>query len=166
MDSKLDLCAITETWLNINDGAVRNEVCPSNYVLLDQPRAGHRRGGGTAFMYRESLFHVKKLHGGELNSFEFSEYSVRSKHQNLRVIVIYRRPYSDDHKVLTATFLNEFSNYIEMKVLCREELLLLGDFNIRVDALDDSVATKFSDLLESLGLVQHVEHATRVHGHT
>ena len=117
-------------------------------------------------MYRESLFHVKKLHGGGLNSFEFSEYSVRSKHQNLRVIVIYRRPYSDDHKVLTATFLNEFSNYIEMKVLCREELLLLGDFNIRVDALDDSVATKFSDLLESLGLVQHVEHATRVHGHT
>ena len=102
VDSKLNLCAITETWLNINDGAVRNEVCPSNYVLLDQPRAGHRRGGGTAFMYRESLFHVKKLHGGELNSFEFSEYSVRSKHQNLRVIVIYRRPDSDDHKVLTA----------------------------------------------------------------
>lgn len=90
-------------------------MCPSNYVLLDQPRAGHRRGGGTAFMYRESLFQVKKLHGGELNSFEFSEYSVRSKHQNLRVIVIYRRPYSDDHKVLTATFLNEFSNYIERK---------------------------------------------------
>ena len=77
MDSKLDLCAITETWLNVNDDAVRNEVCPSNYILLDQPRAGHRRGGGTAFMYRESLFQVKKVDGGELNSFEFSEYSVR-----------------------------------------------------------------------------------------
>ena len=51
-------------------------------------------------------------------------------------------------------------------MLCREELLLLGDFNIRVDALDDNDATKFSDLLESLGLVQHVEHAIRVHGHT
>ena len=67
--------------------------------------------------------------------------------------------------MLTATFLNEFANYIEMKVLCREELLLLGDFNTRVDAIDDD-ATKFSDLLESLGLVQHVEHATHVHGHT
>ena len=82
VDSKLDLCAITETWLNVNDDAV------SNYILLDQQRAGHRRGGGTAFMYRESLFQVKKLDGGELNSFEISEYSVRSKHQNLRVIVI------------------------------------------------------------------------------
>ena len=69
-------------------------------------------------MYRESLFRVKKLDGGELNSFEFSECSVRSKHQNPRVIVMYRPPYSDDHKVLTATFLNEFANYIEMKVLC------------------------------------------------
>ncbi|XP_068719650.1 uncharacterized protein [Montipora capricornis] len=117
-------------------------------------------------MYRESLFQVKKLDGGELNSFEFSEYSVRSKHQNLRVIVIYRPPYSDDHKVLTVTFLTEFANYIEMKVLCREELLLLSDLNIRVDAVDDNDATKFSDLLKSLGLVQHVEHATHVHGHT
>ena len=115
VDSKLDLCAITETWLNVNDDAVRNEVCPGNYILLDQPRAGHRRGGGTAFMYRESLFQVKKLDGGELNSFEFSEYSVRPKHQNLRVIVIYRPPYSDDHKVLTATFLNEFANYIALQ---------------------------------------------------
>ena len=53
-----------------------------------------------------------------------------------------------------------------MKVLCREELLLLGDFNIRVDAVDDIDARKFSDLLESLGLVQHVDHATHVHGHT
>ena len=141
-------------------------MCPSNYILLDQPRAGHRRGGGTAFMYRESLFQVKKLDGGELNSFEYSEYSVRSKHQNLSVIVIYRPPYLDDHKVLTATFLNEFANYIELKKLCREELLLLGDFNIRVDAVDDKDATKFSDLFESLGLVQHVEHATHVHGHT
>ena len=51
-------------------------------------------------------------------------------------------------------------------MLCREELLLLGDFNICVDAVDDNDATKFSDLLESLGLVQHVEHATHVHGHT
>ena len=115
VDSKLDLCAITETWLNVNDDAVRNEVCPGNYILLDQPRAGHRRGGGTAFMYRESLFQVKKLDGGELNSFEFSEYSVRPKHQNLRVIVIYRPPYSDGHKVLTATFLNEFANYIALQ---------------------------------------------------
>ena len=67
--------------------------------------------------------------------------------------------------VLTATFPNEFANYIEMKVLCKE-LLLLGDFSIRVDAVDDIDATKFSDLLESLGLVQHVEHAKHVHGHT
>ena len=53
VDSKLDLCAITETWLNVNDDAV------SNYILLDQPRASHRRGGGTAFMYRESYFKLK-----------------------------------------------------------------------------------------------------------
>ena len=52
------------------------------------------------------------------------------------------------------------------KCFAEKNYLLLGDFNIRVDAVDDIDATKFSDPLESLGLVQHVEHATHVHGHT
>ena len=52
------------------------------------------------------------------------------------------------------------------KCFAEKNYLLLGDFNIRVDAVDDIDATKFSDLLESLGLVQHVEHATHVHGYT
>ena len=79
VDSKLDLCAMTETWLYLNDDVVRNEVCPTDYKLLDHPRTGPRRGGGAALLYRDSLFQVKKLDGGELNSFEFSEYSVRSQ---------------------------------------------------------------------------------------
>jgi hypothetical protein len=27
-DSKVDLCAITETWLNVEDAAVRAKFCP------------------------------------------------------------------------------------------------------------------------------------------
>lgn len=55
--------------------------------------------------------------------------------------------------MLIVIFLNEFVNYIEMKVFCREELLLLGDFNICVDVVDDNDVMKFFDLLEFFGFV-------------
>ena len=34
---KIDLLAITETWLNANDDAIRNKLCPTNYKLCDHP---------------------------------------------------------------------------------------------------------------------------------
>ena len=79
------------TWLNANDDAVRNELCPTNYKLCDHPRTD-RIGGGTALLYRDSL-HVKKISAGVKESFEFSEMIVQqpSSH-NLRVIILYRPP--------------------------------------------------------------------------
>ena len=43
--------------------------------------------------------------------------------------------------------------------------LVLGDFNIHLDVSDDADAIKFLDLLESLGLEQHVTKSTHIHGH-
>ena len=37
-ECKIDLLAITETWLTANDDAVRNELCPTNYKLCDYSR--------------------------------------------------------------------------------------------------------------------------------
>ena len=95
---KIDLLAITETWLNANDDAVRNELCPTNYKLYDHPRTD-RVGGGTALIYRD-LLHVKKISAGVKESFEFSELIVQqpSSH-NLRVIILYRPPSSDVRRV-------------------------------------------------------------------
>ena len=72
--TKVDLFAITETWLCPNDDAVRNESCPVCYVLADHSRTG-RRGGGTTLVYWNSLT-VKKIATGEKTSFGFSELTV------------------------------------------------------------------------------------------
>ena len=45
----MNMLAITETWLNANDDAVRNELCPTSYKLCDHPRTD-RIGGETHFM--------------------------------------------------------------------------------------------------------------------
>jgi len=48
----------------------------------------------------------------------------------------------------------------------KEQLLITGDFNIRVDVVDDFVSLKLLDFLEYLGLRQHVSQPTHPHGHT
>jgi len=52
--TNVDIFAITETWLNVNDDTTRCAACPEGYYLADHPRSTGR-GGGTALLYRDSL---------------------------------------------------------------------------------------------------------------
>ena len=79
----------------------RCAACPEGYCLADHPRS---TGLG---LYRDSLA-AKKIKAGEKTSFEYSEWLVQSKHHNLHIAIIYRPPYSEEHKVTIRTFLNEF----------------------------------------------------------
>ncbi len=63
------------------------------------------------------------------------------------------------------TFLADFSDYLETVVLCQEPLLICGSFNIHVDVPSDNDARKFLELLESMGLKNHVFFQTNVSGH-
>ena len=54
---------------------------------------------------------------------------------------------------------------MECVILSKERLLLLRDFNIHVDVPNGIDAVKFLDLLESLGLKQHVTEPTHIFGH-
>ena len=47
-----------------------------------------------------------------------------------------------------------------------ETLLIVGDFNIHINAMDDFDAIIFQDLLESFSLQQHVSSPTHSSGHT
>ena len=55
---------------------------------------------------------------------------------------------------------------LESIVLCQEQLLISGDFNIHLDNAVDTDAIKLIDLLESHGLQQHVTSPTHKHDHT
>ena len=90
----------------------------------------------------------KKWNLVRTESFEFSEWIISSIGHDIRLFIIYRPPYSDEHQVLTSVFFTEFSEYLESAVLSKENLLISGDFNIHVDNIHDSNAIKFSDLLE------------------
>ena len=91
-DCKADLFTFTESWLRDGDDAVRAEFCPDVYKFMGQNRIG-RSGGGTGIMYRDSL-NVKRIDGGEHESFEFSEWMVSGRStKKPRIVIIYRPPY-------------------------------------------------------------------------
>ena len=163
-ECKADLFAITETWLNSMDDAVRVEICPTGYKFLDHTRVD-RRGGGTGILYRESM-DVSKVAAAQLHSFEYSEWKVKSDSQRLRLIVVYRPPYSDQHPVTAGSFLDEFSEFLESAVLTMEPLIIVGDFNIHLDCTENHDAVRLGELLDSTGLKQHVTVPTQIHGHT
>ena len=98
-------------------------------------------------------------------SFEFSEWILISGSARIRLAIVYRSPYSTKHPVTIFWFVSEFSQYLESFVLCTEPILLCGDFNIQVDVQDNPNVESFLDLIDSLGLVQHVHFATHVQGH-
>ena len=105
-ECKLNLLAITETWLNANDDAVRNQLCPINYKLYDQPRTD-RTGGGTALLYHDSL-HMKKIGAGEKESV-LSFLNGLWSTQPTRT----RPPYSDVHRVPISIFqFSELADYL------------------------------------------------------
>ena len=163
-ECKLDVVGITDSWLSSDNAAVRTELCPDGYKFLDHPRDG-LRGGGTGLIYRDSLC-AKKLDAGIKRSFEFSEWAVTTSGHKLRIVVLYHPPYSSEHNVPMSVFFNEFSDYLESLLLSKEPLLISGDFNIHIDDAADADSFKFQDLLESVGLRQHVTQATHIHGHT
>lgn len=73
-DSKADLFSVSETWLTDNDTAILSEITPQGYKLLHCP-CSHRRGGGTAVIFKESI-NVGKVSVAGKGSFEVSEWLV------------------------------------------------------------------------------------------
>ena len=95
-----------------------------------------------------------------------SEWLVDVRSTWLGIVIIYRQPSSPVHPFSISTFFAEFFDYLESVIMSSEPLVLLGDFNIHVDVPTDMHAIQFRDLLDSMGLQQHVKRLTHVHGHT
>ena len=107
-------------------------------------------------------FVTSKISGIGKSSFELSEWLVVVRSTRLRIVIIYRPPSSPVHPVSIGTFFAEFSHYLESVVMTNEPLVLLSDLNIHVDVPTDMDAIQFRDLLDSMGLQQHVKQPTHI----
>ena len=82
-----------------------------------------------------------------------------------KFVIIYRTPYSEAHPVSANVFFEEFAGCLESIIVCHENLVIDGDFNFHLHDLLDHDAMKFTELLETFGLENHVSFPTHINGH-
>ena len=152
---------ITETWLSPEDSVIMGELTPSGYHLQTFHRQ-NRPGGGIELVHKANL-KVQTVQSGEQSSFEAT---VTSESNSIRLLLVYRIPYSANHPVSSSVFFEEFAAYLETTLLIPDRLLIAGDLNFRIDCVEDRDASSFCDMLESMGLQQHVSGPTHRAGHT
>ena len=63
-------------------------------------------------------------------------------------------------------FFEDLSNVIERNITSRNELLILGDFNIESDTINTPEAQTLGDFLDLINLQNHVTFPTHNKGHT
>ena len=102
-DSNINICAITETWLKIDDDQM---VPPPNYNIHSTPRTTGKQAGGLALVYKN---YINVTHKGIYNTetMECSEYLLKTAQSSINLYVIYHMPITS-----VLTFCNDLANHI------------------------------------------------------
>ena len=159
-DSNVDICAITETGLKIDDDLTMKMVPPPNYNIHSTPRTTGKQGRGLALVYKN---HINVTHKGNYNkeTMECSEYLLKTAQLLVDLYVIYCMPSTN-----VLTFCNDLANLTELNITKnRGKLLLVSDCNIHLDEPAHSDTILFNDTLESLDLQNMVKSPIHRSGH-
>ena len=150
VENQIDLLAITETWLDLNNqqtANIINELCPLGFAFMHIPRMKNC-GGGVGLLYNK-CYKIEKQDVTSFLSFEYMEVLLRTPATVLRIGVLYRPPPSTENGLTATMFFNEFPILLERLAVASGHLLMTGDFNFHVDDRTDSLASRFLDLLDS-----------------
>ena len=158
----LDFCAVTETWLTNEDALIINDLQSTTHSCFSIERKGGR-GGGLGLLVKNNI-KVKLGSADQYSSFESGLFNLTIGDFNLTLIVTYRPPYTPQHPVPVAVFLDEFSDFLSSVMLQNNRCLFVGDFNIHVNDMMDHDAASFNDLLNSFALCQVVTQSTHKSG--
>ena len=159
LDSKhIDLCCVTETWVNESDKVTFSELADKGFILLNQPRAVSR-GGGVGFLFRRN-FIVHQVNTPVFKTFEILQTSLIMKRKTFTFCIIYRtgQMSCQDH----LNFLAEIDVLLLKLQDKKESLIICGDFNLHVNDANSKQAQEFLDIMESFGFYQLVTVPTHI----
>ena len=162
---KLDIVALTETWLKGNDSDQKTvgELQTSGLTVSHAPRT-HRSGGGVGIMYPKTV-KLDKHPKFEARSFENFQITVHSGGSSIRVAIIYRLHPTKKNGLESSDFFQEFAVLVDTFATQHGHLLILGDFNIHWDCPHEPDTKHLMDILHSANMVQHVQEPTHRLGH-
>ena len=122
-----------------------------------------RQGGGLTLICR-SRYRVKECRKGINQTFEYAIWQLHPNNISLTILAIYHPPYSNINKSTNGQFIDEFAEFLVDFLTEFSNVIIMGDFNIRLDNTEDPDVTAFIDTMSALGLDQHVHFSTHMNG--
>jgi len=168
-DNKLDILAVTETWVYEDSPKVhKREAAPPGYSILHahrnvSPVGGKKQhGGGVVLIHREDIrIKVVPLNLVQPTTFELLLVKIINCTLGLTIAIIYRPPCSSSKPV---EFTNELSDMID-KGLLRSRFVICGDLNCPGPAgSKGQVGRELAELCDGYSLVQHIKDPTHQSG--
>ena len=153
IDHKLDICALTETWIREGDVTTAVQLCPEGYSAVSIPREG-KTGGGIGVVYRSDII-LKSKSVYNYQSTECADFLLSFQNMSINLCVIYRPPHTS-----IAAFCNDLTDYCERNITSPGKMVIVGDVNIHTNKELHPDAVLFHETLVGLGLRNHVDFAT------
>ena len=154
-DTSCDICLVQETFLKEADKAILKEIADLGWSILSNPRK-HRSGGGIAILYKPDIVLKSNEKVTKYKSYQVMEAVLSCSSGLVRLVNIYRPPYTKKARFTESMFLEEFDDYLSGLIHKPGQPIIAGDFNIHVERPEDLYPKKFLDLLSSYNLHQCV----------
>ncbi len=148
-----DVLSLTETWSDVTSPVV-GRLRAEGYTVIDVPRPRlvedmSTNHGGVAVIARSTVcLQSVALVDHPFATFEHTCVRVTSSSDSILLVVVYR-PGSAE---LSIAFVDDISSMLERLIVLGGPVYITGDFNVRFDHADNSIADQLRLLFESSGL--------------
>ena len=162
----LHFLVISETWLKEEDEhwVATSSLATDEYRIQTINRQG-KQGGGVALLHKNRYQVTRNHNAPQLDLLEYGIWSTRVRNKILTIAGLYHPPLGNTRNT-PARFLDQVSELVQYLFTNHKNLVLLGDFNIYINRLDNQDTQAYIDTMEALGLVQHINQPTHQLGNT
>ena len=158
-----DFIILTETWLKNTDedkAWISTSDLDNNNLRIDKVNRTSKQGGGIALLHRKEYAIMRIETNLQLDTIEHRVWSTKIRNKKLTLVGIYHPPIGSLIGNTNTKFLEEVSTLIELLMTNYTNLVLLGDFNIHTLDTENPNSTTCNDMMEALGLQQHIDKPT------
>ena len=155
-----ELFFITETWLpSENFKHITSQLTPTGYKIHTNSRKS-RGGGGVCVIYRDCIKPIIE-DITNFSSFECTKITAF----NTIFLCVYHPPPSQKNASSNKIFVEEFADFLEPYSNTRDNIIILGDFNLHFDNPTATYVQYTTSLLNAHQLKQLITKPTQKKGH-
>ena len=165
----LDFFMLTETWLKNTDedkAWINTSDLYNNNLRIDTVSRTTRQADGIALLHRKEYSTTRLKTNLQLDTIEHGVWSTTVRNKKLTLAGIYHPPIGSWKSNMHTKFLNEVSKLIQLLMTNYTNLVLLGDFNIHTQDMENLDSITYNDTMEVLRLQQHIDKPTHKFGNT